>query len=72
MSTRRTDDGAVKCALRHFLRELVTRGLRFMAAPAADLLPYLVVGGGGAARVLVGEGMRGGGGVGNLYLWVWL
>uniref|UniRef100_J3KWA2 Uncharacterized protein n=1 Tax=Oryza brachyantha TaxID=4533 RepID=J3KWA2_ORYBR len=32
MSTRRTDDGAVKCALRHFRRELVTPGLRFMAA----------------------------------------
>jgi len=47
MSTRRTEDGAVKCALRHFRRELVTRGLRFMAAAAAAAgdapasLPYL-------------------------------
>jgi hypothetical protein len=32
MRTRRTEDGAVKCALRHFRQELVTRGLRFMAA----------------------------------------
>ncbi|BAF27608.2 Os11g0151100 [Oryza sativa Japonica Group] len=36
MRTRRTDDGAVKCAFRHLRRELVTRGLRFMAAAAEE------------------------------------
>jgi hypothetical protein len=38
MRTQRTEDGAVKCALRHFRRELVTRGLRFMAAAGWTLL----------------------------------
>uniref|UniRef100_J3N627 Uncharacterized protein n=1 Tax=Oryza brachyantha TaxID=4533 RepID=J3N627_ORYBR len=38
ISTRRTDDGAVKCALRHLRRELVTRGSRFMAAAAAEVV----------------------------------
>jgi hypothetical protein len=52
MSTRRTEDGAWKCALRHFRRELVTRRLRFMAA-AASLLACEEA---AAARVLVGGG----------------
>ncbi|KAJ0494184.1 hypothetical protein HanIR_Chr12g0594511 [Helianthus annuus] len=30
ISTRRTLDGAVKCAFRHLRRELVTRGLYFI------------------------------------------
>ena len=30
ISTRRTLDGAEKCALRHLRRELVTRGLYFI------------------------------------------
>jgi hypothetical protein len=38
MRTQRTEDGAVKCALRHFRRELVMRGLRFMAAAGWALL----------------------------------
>jgi len=33
MMTRRTEDGAVKCALRHFRRLELTLGEYFMAAP---------------------------------------
>jgi hypothetical protein len=53
MSTRRTEDGAWKWALRHFRRELVTRRLRFMAAEAASFLTCEEA---AVVRVLVGKG----------------
>jgi hypothetical protein len=56
MRTQRTEDEAVKCALRHFRWELVMRGLRFMAAAGWALLLTWEAASVAAARVFcVGE-----------------
>jgi hypothetical protein len=54
----------VKCALRHFRQELVTRGLRFMAAAGWTLLLTWEAASVAAARVFrVGERVEAAGGV---------
>jgi hypothetical protein len=63
MRTQRTEDEAVKCALRHFRRELVTRGLCFMAAAGWTLLLTWEATSVAAARVFcVGERVEAAGG----------
>jgi len=62
MRTRRTEDGAVKCALRHFRRELVTRGLRFMAAAEGEDATALTWAAAAAAARVSGWASSGGAG----------